>query len=164
MAQWDDDVTPPEEADYVDIGNCIQFNIVPKVTKKIHMDHRGGVETIDKRVKVKEECQIKFVLDEFATSNLQMYFHGTLSGTDILPMEAATCTYAMKFVDDLVSGTERTWEFWKVEISPAGALDKINHGSGDNDWAKMEFEGEVLSDITNHATQKWGDIRITPTA
>jgi len=162
IAPWDGS-TPPEELDYVDVGNCVSFTAEPKVIKKPHKSHRAAAETTDLKVKVREECMLKFALDELALENLRMFFQGVLDGTAIQVLEGGEETYAVKFIEDLANGTARQVKFWKVEISAAGALEFINHGDGEGDWAKLEFEGECLDDSINHPTEKWGRIDVVPT-
>ena len=147
IALWDG-VTPPELADLVDIGNVITFSVEPKITKKPHTSHRGGKAKTDKKIVVKTEGLLKWSADEFSIENLRNYFQGVISGTSIKPFESANEEYLIRITEYNVSGTERVHEWSRVEMSAAAALEMINHGEGEGDWAKMDFQGEILSNET----------------
>jgi hypothetical protein len=164
IGKWSTDTTPPQEQDVVSVGNCLKFSEEPKVIKKNHKSHMGKTETIDKKVKVREECSLKFTLDEVSSiENLRMYFQGVIEGTDIYPMEGGSETYLVRITQQLVSGTERVHEWHKVEISASAAIEMINHGEAEGDWATAEFTGECLDDSSHHPDNKWGRIYLKPT-
>ncbi len=166
LARWIDDSTPPTlPAGYVDVGNIVSWTEEPKVTKKPHKSHRGGTETTDKKVKVKEECTLKFTTDEITLENLRMFYGGDLHTADtIYPLNSDCETYSVKIVEYLASGQALIHEWHKVEVTAAAAVELINHGDGEGDWAKLEFEGEVLDDTVNNPVSKWGKIYVSPSA
>jgi hypothetical protein len=155
----------PEEIDWVDMGDAVSFQFTPKVTKKIHQSHRTGVQSIDKRVKVKEEGELKVTLTEFFLANLQLFLSGTLDvdGSTIYPMEGGTDEYGIRFVQTLISGEERIYEFWRADIMASGAMDLIVDGEGETDWAKMELTITCLDDSVEHPGKKWGRVYLAPT-
>ena len=165
IAKWTGS-TPPDEADLVDVGNVVTYSTEPKIIKKPHVSHRGATAKTDKKVKVGEECMLRFTLDEGSTENLRMYFQGVIDGdgTTIYPMAADIEEYAVRITEHLASGTALGNYWWKVEISAAAALEQINHGDGEGDWQTMEFEGEVLADEINHpGDDTFGKIYVIPT-
>jgi hypothetical protein len=165
VAKWVNDATPPTlPGDYDDLGNLTEYTEEPKVTWKKHPNHRGGTETTDLMVPVKEEMSIKFTTDDITLEKLRMYYAGEFAdGTTIYPLSESYEVYSVKIVQHLATGQEKTREWWKVQVAPGGAIALISHGSGDTDWAKLQFSGEILDDSVNHPTNKWGSIYVSPT-
>jgi hypothetical protein len=158
-----DPFVEPEENDWVDMGDCPQFEFTPKVTKKDYWGHRTGVRARDKRIKVKEEGELKMTLAEFTTENLQLYMNGVLDSQNIKIMEAGPEEYMIKFHQVLISGEAKDYIFYRAEISAAGALQMIADGEGEGDWAKMELAVMLLDDSVEHPGNKWGIIEVQPT-
>lgn len=157
IAEWDG-TTPPEEGEYVDAGNCIELSVQPEVEWLEHKSHRGGTAKTDKKVATESKLMINFKLDEIQEMHLKSFFMADTSGTTIRPLNATSKEYAIKFVPDYETGTEYDYELWRVQLSPAEALNIINMG----EWATMGFSGEVLEDSTNHSSSPFG--QLTPTA
>src|SRR3990172_371543 len=156
VAKWTDDSTPPTlPGDYTDLGNVINYSEEPKVSWKKHPSHRGATETVDLMVPVKEEMMIKLSTDDITLEKLRMFYAGELSDSEtIIPLTASYEVYAVKIVQVLANGQEKTREWWKVQMAPGSAIELINHGDGDTDWAKLEFAGEILDDTVNHPNNK----------
>jgi hypothetical protein len=153
----------PTTPDWVDVGDCPQFSFTPKITKKDYWGHRTGVQARDKRIKVKEEGELKITLSEFTKENLRMYLGGLLSGTTVQIMEGGTEEYMIKFEQVLIAGEERILTFYRADFTAAGALEMINDGEGEGDWAKMEFAVQLLDDSVEHPSAKWGISEVAPT-
>ena len=153
----------PKENDWVDMGDCPQFEFTPKITKKDYWGHRTGVKARDKRIKVKEEGELKMTLSEMTKENLRLYFSGTLDGTTIKIMEGGTEEYMIRFKQVLIAGEERTYTFYRADITASGALQLIVDGEGEGDWAKMELAVTLLDDSVEHPGTKWGISEISAT-
>lgn len=159
IAEWDG-TTPPEEGDYVDAGNCVELSIQPEVEWLEHKSHRGGTAKTDKKVATESKLMINFKLDEIQEMNLKIFFMGDTSGTTIRPLNATSKEYAVKFVADPETGNAYDYELWRVQMSPAEALNIINMG----EWATMGFSGEVLEDSTNNSSSPFGEVSLQATA
>lgn len=159
IAQWYDGATPPEEADFVALGEIVEFTIQPKTTKKNHKSHSTGVSSIDDRVSVYQEGEIKITLSNFVAQNLQLYWQSTVNedGSQQI-MDAADYLYWLRFDQVLRRGIPCRYDFVKVDFMPAAALNLLADGDGEGDWGKMELTGFMLKD----ATLGWGTI--TPTS
>lgn len=141
---WDG-ATPPALEDLYDVGNGVAFKTEPKVTKKSHYAHRGGLATKDKSVTVKREVTLTVQLDEWNDENLKTYFQGVLALRQIKPLEGENEEYLVRFTETLISGEERVHEWSRVAFSAASAIELIQDGEGDTDWSPLELSGEVLS-------------------
>ncbi|MBI4962500.1 MAG: hypothetical protein HY913_04425 [Desulfomonile tiedjei] len=139
---------------YTDMGNCPELTVETKTEKLEHFSSRGTFKSKDKSITTQKTATLKIKLDEVAQEQLAMYFQGIIDDQySIRPLEADELEYAVKFVPDYASGEEWTYEFWRVKISAAGTLNLIKM----NEWAELEFEGEILEDVDSHPTNRfWG--------
>lgn len=145
--------TPPNGA-WKDLGNCPDFNI--EVTKEDlpHYSSRSGIRSKDKTTVLETGYNLNLVLDEISMYNLKMFLRGTISGGNIIRANTdISKEFNLKFVSDNAEGPNQTWEFWKAKLSPASAFNLIS-----NEWAKLEFNGEGLSDATNHSTSPFFNV------
>lgn len=170
LAKWSTTTTPPtsyaiDSTDWYDVGNAQSYTTEPTVTKKKHKSRRTSTEKTDVIVKVKEECMVKFTLDEPNRENLRMFFEGTLNDTtgEINPMQSGIQYYGIKFIEKVASGESYTHIWWKADITASAALESIIQGDGDGDWQQMELDCEILSDEDNHASNPFGSLTPTPT-
>ena len=59
----------------------------------------------------------------------------------------------LRFVSDNAAGAQKELKIWRVSITPTGDTAMI----GEN-WSTLGFQGEVLSDMTNHPDSPYMDI------
>lgn len=157
IAQWYDAATEPEEADFVALGEAVEFTINPKVTKKNHKSHSTGVRAIDDRVSVYQEGELKVTLSNFVAQTLQLYWMSTINeDTSHDIMDAMDFLYWLRFDQVLRRGTPCRYDFYKVDLMAAAALNLLADGEGEGDWGRLELTGFMLKD----ATLGWG--KITP--
>lgn len=150
VGQWSGTTPPTDPGSYTDMGNCPSFEVEPVVERLEHYSSRTGYRTRDKYPIIETKYNLTFDLDEMAAKNLTKFLQGTLSDPDIYALEGANLEFAIKFVADNPTGPNTTWRFWKVVLTPNGAMQLIG-----DDWAVMSFTGEGLSDATNHASSPY---------
>ena len=98
IAQWYDGATPPEEADFVALGEATEFTMAPKITKKNHKSHSTGVQAIDDRVSVYQEGELKITLSNFVAQTLQLFWQSTINpDTSQEIMDAMDYLYWLRF-------------------------------------------------------------------
>ena len=142
--------TPPV-AVTTDVGNCPKFDVEVTEEKLDHFSSRTGIKTKDKTVTLQAGYTLAFDLDEISMYNLAQYLRGTLvTASQISAMTALDAEYALKFVANNPAGPSETWHFYRVRLTPGGAFSLIA-----DEWTKMSFSGEGLSDVANHATSPY---------
>jgi hypothetical protein len=141
--------TPPASVT-TDMGNCTSFEVEPIVERLEHFSSRSTYRTRDKYPILETKYSLTFDLDEIAAVNLNRFLMGTISVNVISGLEGANLEFAIKFVSDNPTGPNATWEFWKVVLTPNGALQLIG-----DEWMVMSFTGEGLSDSANHASSPY---------
>lgn len=149
-AFWDG-VTPPEEADYFDMGNCPAFGYTVDVVNVEHKSSRGGQLVVDKKIVKEVGYKISFTLDEPTSVNKSIFLKGTISGNYIYALEDPNMELAIRFTSDMDAGENKVVDFWRVSIAPSGDFQEI---SFDN-FKDMKFEATGLSDVENHPTNQW---------
>jgi hypothetical protein len=134
---------------YFDMGNVVTAEVEPVVERLPHYSNRSGYRVKDANPIISTEYMLRMTLDEHAAVNLAKYFMGTLAGggDTIYALQAMNTEYAVRFVEDNPHGPNKTWDLWKLTLSPAGPLQLVGDGT---EWAVMELQGEGLADTANH--------------
>lgn len=159
IGEWDS-TTPPQS--WVDLGNCPKMDV--EVTEEVleHYSYRSGLKTKDKVIVLESGYTCSFDLDEISLANLKIFLKGTLAagGHIIRANTALSKEYALLFRSNNPNedGENQKWEFWRAKLTPAGAFSLIA-----DDWMKLSFKAEGLSDITNHPESPYFDVMIGTT-
>jgi hypothetical protein len=136
-----------------DLGNAPNFTIQPVVETLEHFSSREGIKKKDKTVIVSAGLTVKFTLDEYDRKNLALAMMAT-EAADVLTLLASTTLEGeLEFTGTNEVGPKFLVRLWKVSLKPTAEIAFIG-----DDWGKVEFEGEVLSDVTGHPTQPYGTI------
>lgn len=139
--------------DYVDIGNCPEFEFTPDLTKLDHFSSRAGVKSKDKSIVQEKSATLRIVMEEYTPGNLRLALLGAIddsqpSAVEIDIMSENSIQVAVKFEGTNDVGPKWNYEFPKVEFIPSASLNPIS-----DEWGQIEITGDVLFD---DATQKWG--------
>jgi hypothetical protein len=67
------------DADYIDVGNCTEIEVTPKMTTLDHFSSRSGIKKKDKRIVTEQMMSIRIVMEEWSARNLGMALMGTAS-------------------------------------------------------------------------------------
>jgi hypothetical protein len=118
----------------------------------------SGFKQKDKNPIIQTEYTVNFDTDEIASANLNRFLMGSLSGNVISGLQGANKEYALKFVSDNPIGPNQTWEFWKLTLSPNGALQLIG-----DEYLVMSFTGEGLADSALHPASPYFDVTYATT-
>jgi len=153
IAEWVGD-TPPDEADFVDIGNAPSVEIEPVLERLPHYSSRQDFRLKDKNPVIQTEYNLNFQLDEPAAANLKVFLMGDIQNNVIAAMTNTAREYAVKFVSDNPIGPQWTWTFWKLTISPNGPMALVSE-----EWMVMDFLGEGLADVDNHPNSPYFDVQ-----
>lgn len=153
LAPWDG-TTPPEEADWVDMGAVSDGSATANIEKVQHFYYGiGGAKRVDKEQSTLVGCSGKFVCDQINQDTLAKFYSGTKSSTDTVNLlQAPLAEYALRFVQVLQSGYEWTMHLWKVSLSP----------DGDHNWMPKDDYGTIglaftaLLDYDNHPGNEIG--------
>lgn len=136
---------------YEDMGNVNSIEVEPVIERLPHYSSRSGFRTKDRNPIIQTDYNITFVAEEIAAVNLNRFLLGTLSGLrTVYGMQAPNVEYALHFVSDNPIGPNQVWDFWKVTLSPSGALQLIGE-----EWMSMSFAGEGLADVGGHPTSPY---------
>lgn len=130
--------------DYVDIGNCPEFELTPTVEVLDHFSSRAGVRSKDHSVAQEKSATLRIVMEEFTARNLALMLLGSLNDADpsnvqIDILSEDVITAAIRFVGTNDVGPKWTYDFPEVQFRPSAALAAISE-----EWANMEVTGEVL--------------------
>jgi hypothetical protein len=136
-----------------DLGNAPAFSILPVVEKLAHYSSRGGVREKDLEVVTLVGATVKFTLDEMSAKNLAMAMLGEVSGATVRGLTTPQLQGEIQFFGTNDVGPNYNAAVWKVSLKPTSELGFIS-----DDWAKVEFEGEALSDAANHPASPYFDI------
>jgi hypothetical protein len=150
-------VPPAWPGDYTDVGNCTSMQLEPSLEKLPHYSSRAGFREKDLDPIVQMEYNVQFDLDEPTAENLAMFFQGTMNGTIMQAMMNTLQEYAIRFVSDNAAGPNRTYDCWRVAISPNGPLQLIGE-----EYMAMSYQGEGLADRTNHPDSPFFSIETDP--
>jgi hypothetical protein len=145
IAEWVGD-TPPSS--YIDLGNAPVITIEHAIERLPHYSSQKEYRAKDKNIVLQKDYIVNFTLDEISAYNLQIFLQGTRDGASILGLQSAETEYALKFVADNPAGPNRTYEFWRMTLTPSGSLSLIGE-----EWMQLAFTGEGLADTANHSTQ-----------
>lgn len=136
---------------YEDMGNVNSLEVEPVIERLPHYSSRSGFRTKDRNPIIQTDYTLSFVAEEIAAVNLNRFLLGTLSGQrTVLGMQGANIEYAVHFVSDNPIGPNQVWDFWKLTLSPAGALQLIGE-----EWMSLSFSGEGLADLGGHPTSPY---------
>ena len=149
-ALWDG-TTPPEEADYFDLGNAPAFGYTVSISKYEHKSSRVGSLEIDKSLVKEKGYTITFTLDEPTLDNLALFVKGTISGSYIYALENPNQEVAIRFVSDNDYGENVILDAWRMSIDPNGEFSEISIETA----KEMKFTCTGLSDVANHPTNRW---------
>jgi len=156
IGEWSGD-TPPVA--YEDVGNSPSFTVEVTEEKLDHFSSRQGTRLKDKSVVLETGYVLAFDLDEISVANLARFLKATLSGSNVLLANTQLDKeYAVKFVSANPYGENQTWEFWKVQLSPAAAFNLIA-----DEWSLMSFTGEGLADTNNHSSSPFFNVTFATT-
>lgn len=143
---------------YRDVGNSPKFEAEVSVERLNHFSSRSGAKAKDKIATIERGYTVNFDLDEKSALNLAMFLMGTVDGNTIHALVNTDKEYAIKFKADNPAGPNDIWEFWKCNISPAGAVSLIS-----DEWITMSYIGEGLSDTALHSSSPYFDVTGTTT-
>lgn len=149
-AFWDG-TTPPEEADYFDLGNAPSFGYTVDVTMLEHKSSRGGQIVVDKKIVKETGYKLSFTLDEPTIVNKSIFLKGVIDGAYIYALEDPNMELAIRFTSDNDAGENKIIDFWRVSIAPSGDFQEISY----DNFKDMKFEATGLSDVDNHPTNQW---------
>jgi len=136
-----------------DLGNAPNFTIQPTVETLEHFSSREGIKKKDKTVIVSAGLTVKFTLDEYDRKNLALAMMAS-EAADVLTLLASTTLEGeLEFTGANEVGPKFLVRLWKVSLKPTSEIPFIT-----DDWGKIEFEGEVMSDLTGHPTSPYGTI------
>ena len=140
------------------LGNAPALALAVAIEKLDHFSSMEGVRKKDHSVVLTQGATVKFTLDEYAAENLALAVFGTLTGGVINLLDSSQIEGELHFIGNSSVGPNYYLKLWRVSLKPTGDLSMI----AETDWAKIEFEGEVLQDITGHPSQPYGTMeRIT---
>jgi len=136
---------------YEDMGNVNSLEIEPTLERLPHYSSRSGFRTKDKNPIIQTEYVLNFVAEEIAAANLNRFLLGSLqNATTVLGLMGTNAEYACRFISDNPLGPNQTWDFWKLTLSPNGAMQLIGE-----EWMSMSFTGEGLADTGGHPTSPY---------
>jgi len=141
------------------IGNCASVQVEHQIEKLPHYSSMVGLKKKDADFIISLGYTVTFETDEICAENLLLWCMGTNNGDNISALTATTNQYSLKFVEDkAIGGTNRTYVFHKVNLSPNGAGALVSEELG-----VLSFTAEGLADEVNHNSSMFYDIRWTST-
>lgn len=136
---------------YYDMGNVNSLEVEPVLERLPHYSSRSGFRTKDRNPIVQTEYTLNFVAEEICAENLNRFLLGTLQGENtVYGLMGTNIEYACRFVSDNPIGPNQTWDFWKLTLSPNGAMQLIGE-----EWMSMSFTGEGLADTGGHPSSPY---------
>jgi len=135
------------ETQFVDAGNCPQFEFLAKVTNLDHYSSRTGVRVKDFTAVIEISGQLTMQLEELTARNLGFALLGLPTGgpsptPDTIDILSNPVIYgSVKFTGTNDIGPIWTVTFPLVKLSPSKALGLIA-----NTWGTVDLEGDVLFD------------------
>jgi hypothetical protein len=136
-----------------DLGNAPNFTIQPVLETLEHFSSREGIKKKDKTVIVSAGLTVKFKLDEYDRKNLALAMMATESGDILTLLASTTLEGELEFTGTNAVGPKFLVRLWKVSIKPVSEISFIGDA-----WGEIDFEGEVLSDVTGHPDNPYGTI------
>ena len=129
---------------WVDVGNCPKFEFEPTEEELEHFSSRSGTKELDESIILQVGYNLNFTLDEISVANMQKFLKATLTGVNVLKGNKELANrYCVKFVADNPKGPNATYEFWKVKLTPQGAMSLIG-----DEFATLNFTGKGFKDAT----------------
>jgi len=153
IGEWSGTTPPVDPGGYDDMGNCPSVELEPTTERLPHYSSRSDFRLKDKNPVIQRDYLLNFSCDEMAAVNLNRYLMGNITGSLINAMQAVNREFALKFISDNPIGPNETWYFWKVTLTPNGALSLIGE-----EWMVMGFTAEGLADIENHPSSPYFDV------
>jgi hypothetical protein len=147
------------EPDFVDCGNCPQFEFTAKVTQLDHFSSRQGVRVKDFTAVIEIAGALNIVLEELTARNMGFALLGLPTGgpsptPDTIDIFSSPVIYgAVKFQGTNIIGPIYSITFPLVKLSPSKALGLIQ-----NTWGTVELDGDVLFD---QVIQSFGTATVT---
>ena len=128
-----------------DLGNAPNFTIQPIIETLPHYSSRTGIKEKDLEVVTLVGATVKFTLDEYAAYNLAMAMLGEVSGNTVKGLTMPQIEGRLQFYGANDVGPNYNAEIHRVRLKPTSEVGFITE-----DWGKVDFEGEILSDVTAH--------------
>lgn len=144
--------------EYVDAGNCPEFNYEVSIEELIHYSSRSDARSKDKIAVLEKGYTCNFSLDELSDANLARHSMGEINGSRIYALTQTGKEYALRFKQDNPEGPNRVYEFWRCKIKPNGASGLIS-----SEWMTLPHVAEGLKDQTNHPESPFFDVYNTTT-
>jgi len=154
IAPWDGE-TPPEEADWYDLG------AVPDVTATVTSEVAehfvyfiGGMKMKDKQQATMVGLNLKFTADQINQDTLTLFFMGEKDGTDAVNLLLAPLQeFAIRVLPEW-SSTEKRWQTYlrRGTIKPDGDFDMFPKDK----YGAVSFQFDALIDYANNPTNPWG--------
>lgn len=150
IGEWSGTTPPTDPSGYAEIGNCPSIEIEPTIERLPHYSSRSGFRTKDKNPVIQQEYMVNFECDEIATQNLSYWMQGTKTANVVAGLTAVDQEFALKFISDNPIGPNGTWRFWRVTLSPNGAMQLIGE-----EWMVQAYAAEGLADVANNPTEPY---------
>jgi hypothetical protein len=136
-----------------DMGNAPNFTIQPVVETLPHYSSRGGIREKDLEVVTLVGATVKFTLDEYDRQNLAAAVLGDVSGMVVRGLTMPQIEGQLQFFGSNDVGPNYNATIHRVRLKPTSEIPFIT-----DDWGKVEFEGEVLSDVAGNPTSPFFNI------
>ena len=154
IAEWIGS-TPPDDGDFVNIGDVNKFSINPKVTVIKSTTCQNGLKEVDAVDPTMVENELTFTVTQENQDVLALFVLGTkISTNEVQPFTNLSQEYSIKFVPAAVRGEEWIERYWRVRITPSGARDLLSPDK----YGEVQFRADVLADYTNNPTNPWGSM------
>lgn len=134
------------------MGNCTSAEFEPTIEKLEHFSSMAGVKSKDKVVTLERGGTVSITLEEWNRHNMALAVLGDIgvdsNGNVVIPLMTKDATEGrLEIIASNDVGPRWTWDFNKVSLAPTGGLGQIT-----DDWAPIEFEGDVLTTDTGFGT------------
>jgi hypothetical protein len=133
------------DPDYVDMGNCSEFEFTPEIEKLDHFSSREGVRQKDKTVVIQASGTLRLVLDEWSIENLKLAVLGSSAlnsaGANVIQIfDQNSIKGSVKFVNTNDVGPQYEYIFSSVDFIPSSSLALIS-----DEWGTIELTGECAA-------------------
>lgn len=129
------------DLDFIDMGNCTEFEFTPELEKLDHYSSREGIKVKDKSIVLQANGTLRMVLDEWSVDNLKLALLGssaTVLGKEVIQIfDNAAVACQIKFTGNNDVGPKYEWIFTSVDIIPSSSINLIS-----DEWATIELTGE----------------------
>lgn len=152
LGAWDG-ATPPLIGDMVDLGNApaCSFTMTEEILE--HKNYRAGLRVKDKTVVIESGYTGKLELDEISAHNLALFVKGTMVGSVIRANTVLNAEYCLIFTCANPVGPNPVYTFHRLKLKPEGDFGLIS-----DEWSKLSFSFEGLSDATNNPDSPFFDV------